>query len=180
MDKQKEKRKMSLRKGDRVEYLKNGVVEHYGVISKGGKNVTMVIDGAKQQISGPTSLFQLSEYPLPVDIPNPMDKWSVKKFKAFKDGHGDSPTFSATICLNNKKVGTAENNGWGGPNLYYFNSRSDGSKFDSDIKEWAFQFSAPSDAIELADFWLFWYVEEKSYGVTSEEMIKNLYNNETV
>ncbi len=46
-----------------------------------------------------------------------MNGYSIKGYRSIR-GHGDSPTFEATLCKDGKPVLRATNDGWGGPNLY--------------------------------------------------------------
>lgn len=157
-----------LKKGDRVEWDDKGEM-FYGVVTNGGTKVTVMQDGGQFKLKGGAGGFNLSNHPLAVDKPSSMDKWSVKSFKEFMHGHGDSATFHAKICLNGKVVGTAENDGWGGCNLYHFDKGVYG-KFSDDVKSWVAQFGY-SDMLEAEDTWLFWFVNEKPYGVTAEDKI---------
>ena len=166
---------MSLRKGQRVEFVYEGK-RNFGVVSKGGsKKVTVVIDGAKEQISSTPHAFRLSDVPLPIDSPNVMDKWSVKKYEEI-EGHGDSSTFHAHICLNGKVVIEAMNDGWGGSNVYQplNNHKYDiVDKFRNDAKEWAKSFGY-TDPFEIEDIWIEWYVYKRPYGVTGEMTINEM------
>ena len=162
---------MTLRKGTRVEFsMKDGTV-HYGVVAKGGsKKATVVLDGGEQQVTGSIRSFRLSDKPLPKDVDSPMERWGLKSYKGI-EGHGDSPTFHAKVTLNGKVVGTAENNGWGGPNLYRFTKRELEAEFYADLKKWATQYGHP-DMFEPDGTWVEWYVYQRPYGVTGESVVQ--------
>jgi len=160
-----------LRKGDRVETLPNTKGEiKYGVISKGGQRPTMVLDGGKREITDYAKWFRHSEHPLPKDAPSAMDKYSIKGYKEI-EGHGDSPTFSATICKDGKPILTVMNDGWGGCNSYQtlnYHERTveTEDQFSSDVKSWMKQFNC--DSIEPEDMWVEWFQYSRPYGVTAE------------
>ncbi|MFW6047309.1 MAG: hypothetical protein ACOCP4_05955 [Candidatus Woesearchaeota archaeon] len=167
---------ISFKKGDRVETVneyKGEIV--YGKVIKGGKKeITIVLDGGETTLSGDPALFKMSDKPMPEEPPNVMSKWGVKKYKEI-DGHGDSPTFSAEITLNDKPVIHVSNDGWGGPNLYsnlHAKSKDYVKDFLNDAKEWWSKNSNRS-AIECEDLWVDWYVNKKEFGVTSIDYIKN-------
>lgn len=154
-----------LKKGERVK-LSDKSRTVYGVVSKGGsKRVTVILDGAKQQVTGNPRCFTLSDHPLPKDKPTVMDKYSIKGFKEV-DGHGDSRTFSATICKNGKSILTANNSGWGGPDDFH-GDRKALDEFLTDCKEWAKEFGC-TNMIEPQDSWVEWCQFEKPYGKLAE------------
>jgi hypothetical protein len=159
---------MTFRKGDRVEAAHKGETL-YGVVVRGGKKVTMRVDGNETELKGPASLFHTSTRPLPTSTPSVMDKWGVKGYKEI-EGHGDSPTFHAKITLNGKVVGEAMNDGWGGCNCYRFNDRELDSQFHADVKAWVAHFGY-ADMFEPDDSWVDWYVLERPYGVTADKYI---------
>ena len=167
------------KKGDRVECdYKGGIV--YGIVHRGGKkSVTMVIDGGKEQLKGGAGLFRLSDEPLPTDEPNLMDKWSIKSYQSI-EGHGDSPTFDAKICLHGKPVMRSSNNGWGGPNEYHTLKGVDRSieqQFYADVRAWMALFGDES-AHDVGDLWIEWYMFHRPYGVTGKAYIGDF--NETM
>ena len=166
---------MAFRKGDRVEFEDKNQM-FYGVVARGGKKkIRVVIDGGQREVSGHPSLFNYSDKEMPSDPPSAMDKWSVKKYKEI-EGHGDTPTFSANICLNGKPVIFVSNNGWGGPNEYRpvdYNTEDVIDKFSTDIKSWCEQFGCESTS-GMDDIWVDWYVYKRPYGVTAQDEIKHL------
>jgi len=160
------------KKGDRVECDYKGETV-YGIVSRGGdKSVSIVLDGGEEQLKGGAGLFRYSDKSLPTDAPNLMDKWSIKKYQEI-EGHGDSPTFSATICLNGKPVIRAGNNGWGGPNEYHTLNGVDREvekQFYADVKSWMALFGDES-TYDIGDMWIDWYQNNRPYGVTAEKYI---------
>ena len=164
---------MKLKKRDRVEFEYEGKTV-YGVVEKGGsKKIEVVIDGGDNMVGGSPKCFRLSDEPLPKDEPNVMDKWSVKGRKDI-EGHGDSPTFSAKICLSGKPVMHVGNNGWGGGNEYHPLKGFDYSVFDqfiADVRAWVGLFGDET-MHEPDDFWVSWYTDDRPYGITAKQSIE--------
>lgn len=167
--------KIKFKKGDRVK-TKEGAYEEevHGKVIKGGQNnIQVILDGGEFVLNGPAVAFELSNKSLPEEPENPMNKWSVKKYQEIQ-GHGDSPTFNAEIALNGKSVIHVENDGWGGPNLY-FNIDSKGPDYvkqlHEDVQAWWDTYSK-RDVIEKEDLWLDWHVNKKDFGVTSPMYIQ--------
>lgn len=158
------------KKGDRVEFLFKGETT-YGVVLRGGKKLKVVIDGGINIVEGPAGLFYYSNKELPKDPPNPMDNWSVKKYKAIEGN--DSYCFSAIICYEDKPVLEVHNSGRGGPNIYrtLCEAKYMGD-FEKVTKLWAKQFNSKYD-FELDDLWVDWYVNHRPYGVTAEMYFKD-------
>ena len=173
---------MTLKKGDRVEWLQNSGQSnktHYGVVAKGGaKRVTVVRDGGELQVSGSPAHFKLSDKPLPnATEVNPMSAYTIKAYKEIS-GHGDSPTFSAKICKNGKAIIHAGNNGWGGPNEYHFLGQGHLTqslamvKFLQAAKDWAKEATGQDDVDEAEDLWITWEVFERPYGRSAAESLE--------
>ncbi len=169
---------MTLRKGDRVCFkVKDGFKQ--GVVLRGGaKKVTAIADSdPEREWSGPSSLFVPSDVPVPKDDPSPMDRYSLKGYKEI-EGHGDSATFSAKICLDGKPLMHAGNNGWGGSNEYHPLSMDTGYRealdaFTTAVKAWAKQFGY-ENMQEPEDWWVQWYQNERPYGVLAANSIRKL------
>ncbi len=165
---------MKIRKGDRVETTAGNGKILYGTVTRGGKIVTAVLDGGREQVKGPASAFRPTDKPLPVSPPSVMDKWGGKSCREIS-GHGDTPTFSAEITLNGKVVGKAMNGGYGGPDDYHFRDRALRECFLSDCGQWAEQFSPGSrKIIEPDSVWLDWYVFDRPFGRTAEACLADL------
>jgi len=165
-----------MRKGDRVEFdTKNG--KKYGTVLRGGsKKVTVIADGELDKTySGPAGgAIRPSTQPLPKDELNPMDRYSLRKYKEI-DGHGDSRTFSAEILKNGRPIIHVSNNGWGGCNEYYPINGADRRVLDihlADAQAWAKQFGYEGMS-EPDDMWVEWYQHERPYGVLAKDMITN-------
>ena len=167
---------MSLKKGDRVEWIQ-GPETKYGVVFRGGKRPTVYIDGGIHSVKGGAGAFSLSNHPLPVDEPSPMDKWGVKSYK--DSGMGEETAhFQATITLNGKVVIYARNQGRGGCNMYdqdFKNGveRSILADFAADAKAWGEQFGSPYN-FELEDTWLDWAAHDKIYGKLAVDYFKKM------
>lgn len=166
---------MTLKKGDRVEYIHDGETR-YGVVFRGGKNPTIYRDGGELTITGLAAAFRISKYPLPTDEPSAMDKWTIKSYK--DSGFGDeTPQFHAEIALNGKVVITASNHGTGGCNNYHPVNAVDGKYWDTidqlktDATEWGKQFGYPYD-FEVEDTWVEWASREKIYGKKAVDYFK--------
>ena len=157
------------KKGDRVEFLFKGE-NTYGVVLRGGKKLKVVIDGGINIVEGPAGLFYHSNKELPKDPPNPMDKWSIKKYKAIEGN--DGYCFSAIIYYEEKPVLEVHNSGNGGPNVYYGLSDARYMKeLENATKAWVKQFNN-DDHFEIEDLWVEWYVSQRPYGVTAEMYLK--------
>lgn len=161
-----------LSKGDRVEFTYKGKVL-YGIVTRGGsKNVTVTLDGGEESIKGGVAHFTVSNHPIPTDEPNMMDKWSIESYKEI-EGHGDSPTFSAKICLHGNPVMSARNSGWGGPNEYHTLQGVDRAveqKFYEDVRAWMALFDNKA-TYDIGDLWIEWYQYYRPYGVTAAKYI---------
>jgi len=161
-----------LKKGDRVTFIDPQTkAPEYGVVIKGGsKNIRVIKDGGKIELSGNIRAFARTNKPLPKDKPNSMDKWSVSGYKSFEEMSDETTCFHAVIRLNGVAVLTAENRGEGGCNFYH-GKREYQEQFVKDAKEWVKKFGYP-DMIEPEDTWIEWYVNYRPYGVTGEQHIK--------
>jgi hypothetical protein len=164
------------KKNDRVKCVHNGETLHGTVTKRRGRKLHVIIDGkTNSELIGSMKCFEASEKPLPVDEPSVMDKWSVKGYKEI-EGHGDSPTFSAYIYLNNKKVIHVSNNGWGGCNSYQTTKQGYSkylNQFLKDADEWSEQFKNPL-TFDKADTWVEWKQFSAPYGETAKIYFENM------
>lgn len=169
----------TFKKGDRVEFRqkKDGPLE-YGVVSKGGKRITVVLDGGTHQVSGPPAAFQPSTHPLPKDDPGPMDRYGVIGFKSA--GGEETERFECKITLDGKPIIIASNDGNGGSNRYRpfkWESAKDRElvvAFDKAATDWVLQLGGDGTEkpYECGDFWLSWYVHERPFGITFAAALK--------
>lgn len=158
-----------VRKGDRVEFFGPGGSKEllFGVmVSVGAKSARAIMDGAEMEMKGDPRAFRPSTHPLPKDPPHEMDRWGVSAYREFKHGHGDSATFHANITLDGKKVMTAENDGWGGSNLYS-GPRAIQDQFHKDSEKWAQDHGSPFKG-ENGDLWVDWKQNKQPYGLTAK------------
>lgn len=155
-----------IKKGDRVECTIKGVLK-YGVVVKGGKVITVILDGGVYEVKGQASAFSLSDHPLLKDDPSIMDKYSVHGYKEIA-GHGDSPTFQAKIYKDGKPFLNVSNDGWGGNNDYGYGAGVE--EFYNDAKAWALS-NGDAELIDPNDDWVYWYQFKRPYGVTSKMYI---------
>ena len=163
------------KKGDRVEFmLKNK--KAYGVVEKGGaKNLTVILDGAEEKITGHVSFFTLSDHPIPKDEPNMMDKYSIKGFKnggINTDGH----MFSCTILEDGVPIAYVSQGGEGGPNNYTPKKPftwDEIKTFMAEAKAWCELFGY-KDPIEPEDSWVDWWLNDRPYGKLGEKYFESL------
>lgn len=164
------------RKGNRVAFNMKGEVK-YGIVTKGGRGqIDVTIDGGLKEVTASALCFQLSDHPLPKDKPSEMDRYSLKGYREI-DGHGDSRTFSATICENGKPVLKVMNDGWGGSNAYQpvnweKHNKEAEERFFSAVKSWVSQFGY-ADMMEPEDTWVEWWQHQRPFGMTAEWMIND-------
>ena len=168
---------LTLEKGARVEYEHEGAMV-YGVVSKGGENVVVVLDGGRQESRGPAYLYHRSNHPLPVDPPSDMDRWAVTNYREVKALSEETPCFTATITYDGKPVLLADNRGQGGPNGYATHPKAPkGTKWETklldDAKAWAEQFGCAHPVPGETDDWLDWHVTERPFGVTAAAHFAN-------
>lgn len=158
------------KKGDRVQVRYKGELLH-GTLVRGGQKPCMVIDGTDRTLTGPCQLFSPSQAALPTDPASPMDHWEVRKFREFKYGHGDSATFHAEIWFRGVRVGSVENCGRGGPDLFHIDPQLvRPGQFRENVLSWVAQFGYP-DMLEPCDFWVNWYVHERPFGKLASKAI---------
>jgi hypothetical protein len=169
-----------LKKGDRVKWTHKGQ-EYHGTVEKVKKDKLVVIhDGGEYSTTASVRFFTPDSTPIPKDTPTEMDRWSIKGYQEIP-GHGDSPTFSAKLCLDGKPVMTACNDGHGGPNEYQLIFLGEGmiakmravrDKFHQDILDWWIAL-APADEkpMEPEDLWIDWWVHSRPYAVTGKQFI---------
>jgi len=160
---------MTLRKGDRVAFKNQGSIFSRTVVKGGSKRIHVIRDGGEYEVKGPPECFKKVDIPLPKDPPSPMDKYQVISYNEIP-GHGDTPTFSATITKDGIPILKASNDGWGGSNCYDPISsgyKEEVWKFKDAAKIWALQFGA-SNPLEAEDLWIDWYVNKRPYAVTAQ------------
>ena len=167
-------------KGTRVCWLnetKDGL--NHGTVERGGaKKITVIQDGGEFSVSGPPTAFRRSDKPLPVEPPNPMDKYALKGYKVCH-GHDDSEPFTATILYEGEPILITSNDGLGGPNTYKPAKKVSGTeyhrlqdKFFEDAKAWAKQFEY-EDCIESEALWIEWYQHKRPYAVTAQQYLSD-------
>ncbi|MBB3267753.1 hypothetical protein FHW79_005418 [Azospirillum sp. OGB3] len=168
---------MTLEKGARVEYDHEGAMA-YGMVSKGGENVVVILDGGRQESRGPAYLYRRSNQPLPVDPPSDMDRWAVTKYREVKALSEETPCFTATITYDGKPVLLVDNHGQGAPNAYNYHPKAPKStnweaKLLNDVKAWAERFGCGNPVPGPIDDWLDWHVRERPFAVTASAHFKN-------
>lgn len=162
------------KKGDRVTFsMKDG--QHFGVVAKGGKgNITVILDGGKEQIKTHARYFQISDHPLPKDKPNLMDKYSIKGLKS-GGLNTDGEMWSATLLKKGQPIAHISQGGFGGPNDYSpqsIHDRENIAQFRLDAAKWAELFTGTPDFVEPEDTWAAWWLDQRPYGVTAKDMFK--------
>src|SRR3546814_17090244 len=126
------------RKGDRVEYDDAGRTR-FGTITKGGKNVTVILDGGEYRVTGPATAFKPSAEPLPQDPPHQMDDWDVVGYKEFRQMSQEPTAFDAVITFTGERVLNDRNRGTGVSKIYH---RTEGAEtplndhLGADAKKW--------------------------------------------
>ncbi len=166
----------NLKKGQRVEWTDQGRTL-YGTVSKGGAKVRVIQDGnLKHELVGPARAFRPSTQPLPQDEPNPMDQYTIRKYKEIRGE--ETRCFECEVHGPNGLVLYARNEGTGGSNRYFparnqtFRSPEYTQFFDN-AKAWAAQFGYP-DMTEPDDWWIEWYQHQRPYGVLAKDSIQDL------
>ncbi|WP_207462622.1 hypothetical protein [Azospirillum sp. SYSU D00513] len=160
----------SLKKGDRVEWVEKGRT-FYGVVSKGGDKVVVIVDGAEEQSSGPARLYKKSDHPLAADPPSGMDKWAVVNYREHTRLTQETPCFEAIITYEGQAVLNAFNSGGGEPNRYngWNFAKTRETDFEGRLREavaeWAQRFGNIAKVPDPVDDWVDWYVHERPYGV---------------
>ena len=61
---------------------------------------------------------------------------TVKNYKRVEWMSEETDCYQASLYLDGKRIGTAENSGQGGPDLLTFNSREDRERFEAALAEW--------------------------------------------
>lgn len=61
---------------------------------------------------------------------------TVKNYKRVEWMSEETDCYKASLYLDGKRIGTAENEGHGGPDLLSFNSRADRERFEEALAEW--------------------------------------------
>lgn len=165
----------TLSKGDRTEYDDAGTLR-YGTVTKGGKNVQVVLDGGAYTVTGPASAFKVSDNPLPKDAPHPMDDWDVVGYKEFSRMSQETTAFDATVTYKGEPVLHAQNSGTGGCNTYYRTPTAPAladRKLEEDAKQWALDHGLEDGGFfEAADTWLNWKTTQAPYGVTAKDFFE--------
>src|SRR3546814_165771 len=126
------------RKGDRVEYDDAGRTR-FGTITKGGKSVTVILDGGEYRVTGPATAFKPSAEPLPQGPPHQMDDWDVVGYKEFRQMSQETTAFDAVITFKGERVLNARNSGTGGSNIYHRTEVAEAlinDRFEADAKQW--------------------------------------------
>jgi len=145
----------------------------YGVVKSIRTNRgTVVLDGGREQISGPLGAFRPSAHPLPKDEPNVMDKWGVVKYKALKvvDEPGG---YNAEVTLNGVAVIQAYNQGHGGPDNFQplkGQTHKVTAQLAADATAWASQHT-DGKVSEVEGLWVEWFVNSRPYGVLAKQYL---------
>lgn len=158
------------KKGDRVEFTTREGVLVTGYIKSVTKTgiVKLAQEGGEFMWKVGIRVLRDASTPAAVDEPSVMDKWGLKGYRK-TSGHDDSQPFVAKITLNGKVVGEAYNDGWGGANLYYFDSHGIRQMFTDDAKAWWLQMSGSTDSFEIEGLWIDWCANERPVGITARK-----------
>lgn len=160
-------------KGDKVQF------EHDGKKIKG---IVTKVTSKKYQITeygNPESVWsilkeapilQAGDFEVVIDDMGVMNPYEVKNYKDHPDMSDETPCFSCDIYKNGKKIGTARNDGRGGPTMLWGvpDNRNEISTFEKDAQQWAKDIGLSN--YEPFDKWIFWFVNERPYGVTQQKL----------
>jgi len=70
---------------------------------------------------------------------------TVKNYKHIERMSEETDCFTASLYLDGKRIGTAENAGHGGPDDYFFETPADKNAFDTFVEEWVDSDEARND-----------------------------------
>lgn len=181
-------------KGDRVEWDTPNGVNHGTVTNTRNSRVTTDIDEKPGYVRRMEhTSCRMSKVPAPApkepavprlvrtDVPNPLDAYSVTKYRIINIGH-EGGAIKATIAKNGNLVIYAENGGYGGPTEFY-SIQGDQKVVDEFMKAqldtWI-QFGGTKESFtgdDTADVWAewCWNQRQKDTGKLWEDEVKEMH-----
>lgn len=163
------------KKGDRVQFNDKERGLQHGTVKKGGaKVIQVVLDGGEYQVTGPATHFQSSTLAPPKDVPLPIDRWGVQRYK--ESGGNETTRFEADVTLLGSKALLAYNGGNGGCNSYepyYGASRELYSQLEKDVLD-SIRAVGGDQTFEVVDMWLEWKARYSFYETFTDHVRKDM------
>lgn len=162
----------SLKKDDLVQFKDNEGVEKTGVVSKGGRNPTVIYENGTLQCSGPAHIFKLVDKPFVEVADDSMKDWDISGYKEYTRMSEETVAFNAYVTYKGKKVFAAENTGKGGCNMYTIlklEHRELMNKFKEDVQKWKEKYSKQEQLFEVEDLWFEWCSKNLPLGQTAQQ-----------